>query len=129
MNARIESAAIHPFRAGGIRSEAPAARRPCRDKLFVQVILCSSRPDLVGRTWSCRAVATEQHALEFLCERPLPADALVDLWVDLSERPGKFFLSGFVQGAAHTDDGRHRIRVLLEDGAATDIDEWVAHQG
>jgi hypothetical protein len=92
------------------------------------VILCGSRPELVGQTWSCRAVATERHALEFLSDRSLPADALVDLWVDLSERPGKFFLSGFVHAAAHTDDGRHRIRVLLEDGAATDIDDWIAHQ-
>jgi len=129
MNARIQSAAIHPFQVGGAPSEAPAARHPCRDKLFVQVILCSSRPDLVGRTWSCRAVATEHHALEFLCERPLPTDALVDLWVDLSERPGRFFLSGFVHGSAHTDEDRHRVRVLLEGGAATDIDAWVASQG
>ena len=128
MNATIQSAAIHPFEPRGIGSEAPAARRPCRDRLFVQVILCGSRPDLIGRTWSCRAVATEHHALEFLCGGALPSDALVDLWVDLSERPGKFFLSGFVQSSAHADDGRHRIRVLLEDGAATDIDDWVAHQ-
>lgn len=128
MNTRIQSAGIHPFQASATPGEPPAVRRPCQDKLFVQVILCGSRPDLVGRTWSCRAVTTEPQALEFLCARALPSDALVDLWVDLSERPGRFFLSGFVQSAALDEDGRHRIRVLLEEGAATDIDEWIASQ-
>lgn len=128
MNARIQSATIHPFEAGAARSEVPAVRRPCRDKLFVQLILCGSRPELVGRTWSCHAVATEAHALEFLCDQPLPTDAMVDLWVDFSARRGRFFLSGFIHSAAHTDNGRYRIRVLLDNDATTDIGDWIVHR-
>lgn len=108
------------------RPSAGSTRSVCRERLFVQVILCGSQPALVGRTWSCRTVAVSDHQIEFLCDHELPGDALIDLWVDLADRPGKFFLSGRVHGSQRVEDGRYAIDIELEDGAATDIAAWCA---
>lgn len=135
MNARVNTATIHVLDLarharhgthGRMATRvAPSRRRPvCRDQLFVQVILCESRPDLVGRTWSCRTATVDGQRIGFLSEQPLPADALVDLWLDLADRPGKIFLSGQVDDCREAEDTRHRIDIRLDDGAATDIDTW-----
>lgn len=100
------------------------ARDVCREKLFVQVILCDRAPDLVGRTFSCRTTRASGEYVEFLTERSLPIGALVDLWVDVAARPGKFFLSGRVRWTCPDDDGGARIGIELQDGAATDYDAW-----
>lgn len=111
---------------GGRRTDpgAQGAAVTCREKLFVQVILCGSRPELVGRTWSCRTLDAAVESLTFQCDQELPEDALVDVWVDLASEPGKFFLSGRVERCAAQPRTGYRISVCLEDGAATDIDSW-----
>ena len=54
----------------------------------------------------------------------------MDLWVDVSSRPGKFFLAGEVRWSRPTgnfdDDGQQEwfIGVQLKSGAATDIVDW-----
>ncbi|HSG90815.1 MAG TPA: hypothetical protein VLA56_16480 [Pseudomonadales bacterium] len=132
MNASVQSATIYILggrarpRSGGEPRQLPdrAARPVCRERLFVQVILCGSAPELVGRTWSCSTVDVSDHRIEFLSDEGLAGDALVDLWVDLADRPGKIFLSGSVRSSVAGADGRHKITVDLDDGAATDIDQW-----
>jgi hypothetical protein len=111
---------------GSRRGTSGPGERPvvCREKLFVQVILCGSRPDLVGRTWSCRTLETDAGHLVFQCAHALPEDALVDVWIDLASEPGKYFLSGRVRRCEADDRGEHRVDVELEDGAATDIEAW-----
>lgn len=100
------------------------ARGLCREKLFAQVILCDREPALVGRTFSCRTTRASGEYVEFLCDRPLPIGALVDLWVDVAARPGKYFLSGRLRWTRPEVDGRNLIGIELQDGAATDYDAW-----
>ena len=128
MNALMESAKVLDFQAYLDRkthADAPRAERSlCREKLFVQVILCDETPELVGRTWSCRTVRANAGHVEFLCDKHLPEGALVDLWIDLAHRPGKFYLSGRVRWTRATEEERILIGVELEDGAATDFGAW-----
>ena len=99
------------------------------EKLFVQVVLSDTRPELVGRTWSCRTVRVSAAYVEFVCDQAIPVGALVDLWVDLAACPGKFFLSGRVRWNRPSDGNRALIGIELEEGAATDFAAWVELHG
>lgn len=99
------------------------------DRLFTQVVLSADEPDLVGTTLSCTAINMSVGGIQFATTQPLPVGALLDLWVDISTRPGKFFLSGEVRWTRPgepTLDGQPTwlIGVQLKSGAATDILDW-----
>jgi len=98
------------------------------DRLFVQVVLSASEPDLVGTTVSCTAINLSAGGIQFRTGTSLPAGTLLDLWVDVRSRPGKFFLAGEVRWARplDRDDGASDwvVGVQLKSGAATDILDW-----
>jgi len=98
----------------------------CRERLFVQVVLCPEQPTLVGRTEAGRVVDVSAAGIHFYCELALPVETLVDIWVDVSSRPGKFFLSGKVRWSDASTTASHGIGVQLEEGPATDISAWRA---
>jgi hypothetical protein len=131
MNASLDSMKVlhlQDYRPEAVQPPAPAVTAVdhdlCREKLFVQVILCDAQPAVVGRTWSCRTVRVNADYVEFLCDHPLPVGALVDLWIDLAARPGKFFLSGRVRWTRPGEDSQELVGIELEDGAATDYESW-----
>ncbi|MFW6094646.1 MAG: PilZ domain-containing protein [Pseudomonadota bacterium] len=99
------------------------------DRLFTQVVLCADDPDLVGTTLACTTVNMSVGGIQFRTTTPLPVGALLDLWVDISTRPGKFFLAGEVRwsrpGAADPDGQPvWFVGVQLKAGAATDFLDW-----
>jgi len=99
------------------------------DRLFTQVVLSADNPDLVGTTLSCTAINMSVGGIQFVTHEPLPIGALLDLWVDISSRPGKFFLAGEVRWTRPGEDGDDgnpvwRVGVQLKSGAATDILDW-----
>jgi Tfp pilus assembly protein PilZ len=99
------------------------------DRLFTQVVLSADDPDLVGTTLSCTATNLSVGGIQFRTNAPVPTGSLLDLWVDISTRPGKFFLAGEVRWnrpAGTNPDGQQEwyIGVQLKTGAATDIVDW-----
>lgn len=98
------------------------------DRLFTQVVLSADDPDLVGKTLSCTAINMSVGGIQFRANGPLPIGALLDLWVDISSRPGKFFLAGEVRwtrlAEPEDDEPVWHIGVQLKSGAATDILHW-----
>lgn len=98
------------------------------DRLFTQVVLSADDPELVGTTLSCTAINMSVGGIQFATGAPLPIGSLLDLWVDISSRPGKFFLAGEVRWTRpgeEGDDGQvWYIGVQLKSGAATDILDW-----
>ena len=100
------------------------------DRLFTQVVLAAENPNLVGVTLSCTAINMSVGGIQFKTAQPVPIGTLLDLWVDVSSRPGKFFLAGEVRWSRptgeHDENGRelHFIGVQLKSGAATDILDW-----
>ena len=97
-------------------------RRDSRERLFVQIVK-SSDQDLVGTTISCQVLDVSASGLRIQAATLIPPGCQLDLWVDNSAGPGKFFLSSEVRWARITD-GRCEAGVELYDGAATDIAEW-----
>lgn len=99
------------------------------DRLFTQVVLSAEDPDLVGTTLSCTAVNMSVGGIQFSTATALPIGALLDLWVDISSRPGKFFLAGEVRWSRPSEpdemgNAQWLIGVQLKSGAATDILDW-----
>lgn len=99
------------------------------DRLFTQVVLATDNPDLVGTTLSCTAINMSVGGIQFATGEPLPIGALLDLWVDISTRPGKFFLAGEVRWARTAEPDVNgepvwHVGVQLKSGAATDILDW-----
>ena len=100
------------------------------DRLFTQVVLSSENPDLVGTTLSCTAVNLSVGGTQFRTSAAVPEGSLLDLWVDVSSRPGKFFLAGEVRWNRPTGETNEKgaeewlIGVQLKSGAATDIVDW-----
>lgn len=113
-------------RSRGTEDRRRESRFICRERLFVQVVLCPEQPELVGRTEAGQVVDVSASGIHFHCELPLPVDTLVDIWVDISSRPGKFFLSGKVRWSDSSAATSPTIGVELEDGPATDINAWRA---
>ena len=103
------------------------------DRLFTQIVLATDEPDLVGSTLSCTAVNMSMGGIQFRTNQPVPVGTLLDLWVDVAARPGKFFLAGEVRWSRPTSEvdengvSLYFIGVQLKSGAATDISDWRAY--
>jgi Tfp pilus assembly protein PilZ len=104
------------------------ARIESDDRLFVQVVLSATEPSLIGTTIACQAVNLSIGGIQFHTRARIPVGALLDLWVDVRSRPGKFFLAGEVRWARPVNDrdeaGEWITGVQLRPGAATDIVDW-----
>ncbi len=100
------------------------------DRLFTQVVLSAEEPALVGTTLSCTAVNLSVGGIQFRTSAAVPTGSLLDLWVDVSSRPGKFFLAGEVRWNRPTGETNAKgkeewlVGVQLKSGAATDIMDW-----
>lgn len=105
------------------------------DRLFTQVVLAAEQPDLVGTTLACTAVNMSVGGIQFRTTEAVPVGTLLDLWVDVASRPGKFFLSGEVRWSRPTgeqdENGQELffVGVQLKTGAATDIIDWREFHG
>jgi hypothetical protein len=93
-------------------------RRVSSERLFAQVVQ-SNDSDLVGTTLSCEATDISANRLKIVADRTLPVGCVLDLWVDDSRKPGKFFLSSDVRWS-----GENEFGVQLHNGTATDIEAW-----
>ncbi len=102
-------------------------RRNNNERLFLQIVQ-SSHQDLVGTTLSCTALDVSPSGLRISCNQDIPMGCIIDLWVDDSARPGKFFLSGEVRWAREKQTGDFQVGVKLLEGAATDLNEWRERQ-
>ncbi|MFK7914546.1 MAG: PilZ domain-containing protein [Pseudomonadales bacterium] len=122
---QLESARTRQQRASDLRLHP---RLQSEDRLFTQVVLSADDPDLVGTTLSCSAVNLSVGGVQFRTNAQVPASSLLDLWIDVATRPGKFFLAGEVRWCRPVvaEDGSPEwlVGVQLKSGAATDILDW-----
>ena len=125
LNSR-DSRAIND-RANHEHEQRKEFRRESSERLFLQVVQ-SDDQDMVGTTISCIALNVSPGGLMVACDQRIPRGCFIDLWVDDSARPGKFFLSSEVRWETENEPGEYQIGVALLDGAATDIEEWRERQ-
>ncbi len=74
----------------------------------------------------CRTIDVSAEGLQLLSEEPLPTNLTVELWVNLSDSPGKFLLHCRVIWT-HMQDGHFLSGVILfQDSNIDDWDDWRA---
>ena len=93
------------------------------DRLFVQITQTADK-GMIGKTSACKVLDTSAHGFRFITSEHIPAGSLLDLWVDDSSRPGKFFLSGDVRWSRTVGTASTMVGVRLQEGLATDIADW-----
>lgn len=126
----IDFAASRPGSAAHNPDKRLHPRLESDDRLFTQVVLSADNPDLVGTTLSCNAINLSVGGIQFRTTASVPTGALLDLWVDVCTRPGKFFLAGEVRWSRPTGsmnaNGQQEwfVGVQIKSGAATDIIDW-----
>jgi hypothetical protein len=109
--------------AAGTGDQRAEDRAISGEKLFIQVTQ-AEETQLVGKTISCIAVDASAHGIKLITEEFIPVGCLLDLWVDDLSRPGKYFLSGDIRWTQKVNASNTMIGVRLQDGVATDIDQW-----
>lgn len=107
----------------GTGNQRGEERQPCSEKLFIQITQTGDQ-NLVGTTLACETVDASPHGIKFVASQYIPVGSLVDLWVDDKSRPGKFFLSGDVRWTQKAGETATMIGVRLQEGLATDIENW-----
>ena len=105
------------------REQRTFPRRAVAERLFVQVVACAIEPRLTGITFSASAADMSASGVRARAPRALPVGTLVDLWIDIHGRDGKFFLAGEIRWT-DLDEAGHLIGIELRQSAATDIADW-----
>ncbi len=108
-----------------LRDQRMESRLLTHERMFIQVVE-STDPSNVGITLICRGLDTSAHGMRIVTDKPLPAGCLVDIWVEVSPRKRKLFLSGHVRWNTPTraEVPQYEIGVSLHSGHATDITTW-----
>ena len=92
-------------------------------RLFVQVT-SSHEQHLTGATFSCYALDVSSGGLRIASEAPIPEGSKLDLWVESSRRPGKYFLTSNVCWTEAAENGDCLMGLELMESPTTDIDQW-----
>lgn len=98
-------------------------RTASNERLFVQVT-SSEEQHLVGATFSCYALDVSSSGLRIASEAPIPEGSKIDLWVESSRRPGKYFLTSNVCWSEAASNGDCFMGIELIESPTTDIDQW-----
>ncbi len=102
-------------------------RRASTERLFVQVVQ-SSDESKIGNTIACRALDVSVNGLRIRLDQEIPVGSVLDLWVDDSRKPGKFFLTSDVRWTIPATGDSFECGLKLHDGAATDVEAWRCRQ-
>ncbi len=112
------------------REKRSEIRKPSSERLFVQIVSCPDDPELVGTTVSCATLDVSVSGLKVKSYEFIPVGCQLDLWIDISTRHGKFFLTCDVRWTQQVDEegDLYHFGVALHDAGATDIDDWRSYQ-
>lgn len=99
-------------------------RRRSRDeRLLIQIVSADAAPELAGATLPARTCDVSAAGIGLWLDRELAVGARLELWVNVTSVPGKFFLCGEVRWSRHvTPDYLHGIQLTPVPG--DDLARW-----
>ena len=106
------------------------ARQPRDERVVVQIV-SSSRDTLPpGTVVRCSTKDVSAEGLRIQLDQQLPEGFHLELWVEISNHPSKFYLAGEVKWCQALEDGkRYLVGVALSQGDTEDLEKWQALLG
>ncbi len=100
--------------------------RQSRDERVVVQIVSSTRDTLPpGTVVRCSTKDVSANGLRIQLDQPVPEGFLLELWVEVSSHPTKFYLAGEVKWCQELDEGkRYLVGVELKETDTEDFKQW-----
>jgi hypothetical protein len=101
------------------------ARQPRDERVVVQIV-SSTRDTLPpGMVVRCATKDVSAQGIKIQLDQQLPEGFLLELWIEISNHTGKFYLAGEVKWCQELDEGkRYLIGVELKEGEGEDLKLW-----
>ena len=100
-------------------------RQPRDERVVVQIVssTCETLPP--GTVVRCSTKDISPEGIRIQLGQQLPDGFLLELWIEISNHPNKFFLTGEVKWCREIDEGkRYLVGVALKEGRAEDFKLW-----
>jgi hypothetical protein len=100
--------------------------RHLRDERVVVQIVSSTRDTLPpGTVVRCSTKDVSRRGLRIQLDQRVPEGFHLELWVEISSHPTKFYLSGEVKWCQEVEAGkRYMVGVELTEGKTEDLELW-----
>ena len=101
------------------------ARQPRDERVVVQIV--SSTQDTLppGTVVRCSTKDVSPNGIRIQLDQRVPEGFALELWVEVSGHPTKFFLAGMVKWCQELDEGkRYLVGIELKDAATEDFKQW-----
>jgi Tfp pilus assembly protein PilZ len=101
------------------------SRQPRDERVVVQIV-SSTRDTLPpGTVVRCSTKDVSASGLRIQLDQPVPEGFLLELWVEVSNHPTKFYLAGEVKWCQELDEGkRYLVGVELKETDTEDFKQW-----
>lgn len=100
--------------------------RQARDERVVVQIVSSTRDTLPpGTVVRCSTKDVSPQGLRILLDQKVPEGFQLELWVEISNHPSKFYLAGEVKWCREVEESeRYLVGVELTEGKTEDLNLW-----
>jgi Tfp pilus assembly protein PilZ len=104
------------------------SNRQPRDERVVVQIVSSTRDTLPpGTVVRCSTKDVSPEGLRIQLDQQVPEGFELELWVEISNHPSKFYLAGEVKWCQELEAGkRYLVGVSLAHGKTEDLEQWQA---
>ncbi|GAB4359690.1 MAG: hypothetical protein Kow006_28960 [Gammaproteobacteria bacterium] len=97
-----------------------------RQRIYIQVLESDREPSLKGKTCYCSTLDISATGLQLEFDREAPPGCVLDLWVEVAGRPGRFFLTGEVRWCLYDEArGKYLLGIELMEETSTDVVGWM----
>lgn len=102
------------------------SNRQPRDERVVVQIVSSTRDTLPpGTVVRCSTKDVSPEGLRIQLDQQVPEGFELELWVEISNHPSKFYLAGEVKWCQELEEGkRYLVGVALSQGKTEDLELW-----
>ena len=101
------------------------SRQPRDERVVVQIV-SSTRDTLPpGTVVRCATKDVSARGLRIQLDQKVPEGFQIELWVEISSHPSKFYLAGEVRWCEEVEEGkRYLVGIELSDGKTEDLAVW-----